>query len=307
VTRLAVDRLGQAIAALAVLSVVTFVVSRLTGNPLDLMLSPEATRAQYAQVAHELGIDRPLLVQYGLFVLKALHGDLGDSYRSGVPVTQLVTERLWASAQLSAAALAETVLVGVPLGVLSARRAGHAIDSIVKSVALLGQSLPSFWVGIVLIEVFAVRLGWLPAGGAQKASSIVLPSATLALYGIASIARLLRSSMLDVLGAEFVKLARAKGLSETRVIWKHALRNALLPVVSYAGLFFVNLLTLSVVVEVVFAWPGLGQLTYTAILSRDFPVIQGVVLLAGTVAILVNLATDVMYVYLDPRIRYSAI
>jgi peptide/nickel transport system permease protein len=307
VTRLAVDRLGQAIAALAVLSVVTFVVSRLTGNPLDLMLSPEATRAQYAQVAHELGIDRPLLVQYGLVVLKARHGDLGDSYRSGVPVTQLVTERLWASAQLSAAALAETVLVGVPLGVLSARRAGHAIDSIVKSVALLGQSLPSFWVGIVLIEVFAVRLGWLPAGGAQKASSIVLPSATLALYGIASIARLLRSSMLDVLGAEFVKLARAKGLSETRVIWKHALRNALLPVVSYAGLFFVNLLTLSVVVEVVFAWPGLGQLTYTAILSRDFPVIQGVVLLAGTVAILVNLATDVMYVYLDPRIRYSAI
>jgi peptide/nickel transport system permease protein len=307
VVRMVLDRLGQALAALAVLSLVTFVVSRLTGNPLDLMLSPEATRADYAQVAHALGLDQPLWAQYGLFVLKVFHGDLGDSYRSGVPVTQLLTERLWASAQLSGVAMAETLLIGVPLGVLSARWAGHALDSIVKSIALLGQSMPSFWVGIVLIEVFAVRLGWLPAGGAQQASSLVLPSATLALYGIASIARLLRSTMLDVLGAEFVKLARAKGLSETWVIWKHALRNALLPVVSYAGLFFVNLITLSVVVEVVFAWPGLGQLTYTAILTRDFPVIQGVVLLAGTIAVSVNLFTDIAYVYLDPRIRYSTV
>jgi peptide/nickel transport system permease protein len=175
----------------------------------------------------------------------------------------------------------------------------------VRLVALFGQSVPLFWAGALLIQIFSVNLGWLPAGTSGRPTDIILPAITLSLFGIASISRLLRSSMLEVLDSESIKLARSKGISEMSVIWKHALKNALLPVISFAGVFIVNLVTLAVVVETVFAWPGVGLLSYSSIISRDFPIIQGVVLLAGAVSILMSTLTDILYVYIDPRIRYA--
>jgi peptide/nickel transport system permease protein len=218
----------------------------------------------------------------------------------------MLSTRLLASARLAVAAFVLTFAVGIPLGVASAVRRGGIIDRFVKVFALVGMSTPSFWIGILLIQIFAVTLGWLPTGTAEGADSIVLPAITLALFGTAGVTRLVRSTMLDCLDSEFVKLARAKGLSESVVILRHALRNSLLPVVSFGGLFFVNLVTLTLVVETVFSWPGMGTLTYTAIVARDFPVIQGVTLVAGAIAIFVNLIIDILYVYLDPRIRYAA-
>lgn len=304
--RFVVDRLIQAVAALLVLSAIVFGMSRATGDPLSLLLPLQATQGDFDRVRHALGLDEPIPTQYLIFLGNAVRGDLGRSQRSGEEVTQLVLERLAGSVELAAAALVLTAVVAIPLGVIGALRRGTALDTLVKLVALLGQSMPSFWVGILLIQIFAVWLRILPSGTNQSPAHVILPAFTLSLFGIAGVARLLRSSMLEVLDSEFVKLARAKGMLEKNVIWKHALRNSLLPVVSFSGLFFVNLLSLTIVVETVFAWPGMGSLTYSAILNRDFPVIQGVTLAASAIAILVNMFTDILYTYLDPRIRYAA-
>jgi peptide/nickel transport system permease protein len=277
----------------------------LTGNPLDLLLGPGATREDLARLNQILGLDRPLGVQYGIFLRHALQGDLGTSYRSGEAVVALLSQHLWPSTILAVTAIGLTWLVGIPFGIWAAQRRGTPTDALVKLVALLGQSMPSFWLGLLLIEIFAVQLGWLPSGTNQGTLNVVLPAVTLAVFGIAGIARLLRSSLLEVLDSEFVRVARAKGMHETTVIWKHALKNAMFPVVSFAGLYFVNIMTLSMVVEVVFAWPGLGQLTYNAILTRDFPVVQGVVLVAGAIAIAVNFVVDLLYAHLDPRVHYA--
>ncbi|MBI4537871.1 MAG: ABC transporter permease [candidate division NC10 bacterium] len=303
--RLFLGRVTEATAALFLLSAVVFAASRLTGNPLDLLLGPGATREDYARLNHALGLDRTLGIQYGIFLLNALRGDLGTSFRSGESVVAVLSQHLLASAILAAAAIGLTWLAGIPFGVWAAQHRGTPVDASVKLPSLLGQSMPSFWVGLLLIEVFAVKLGWLPSGTNQGALNVILPAFTLALFGIAGIARLLRSSLLEVLDSEFVTVARAKGMPEVTVIWKHALKNAMFPVVSFAGLYFVNVMTLSMVVEVVFAWPGLGQLTFNAILARDFPVVQGVVLVAGAIAIAVNFVVDVLYAYLDPRVRYA--
>jgi peptide/nickel transport system permease protein len=296
---------AEATAALFLLSAVVFAVSRLTGNPLDLLLGPGATREDYTRLNHALGLDRALGIQYGIFLFNAFQGDLGTSFRSGESVIAVLAQHLVASAILAVAAIGLTWLAGVPFGIWAAQRRGTPVDALVKLLSLLGQSVPSFWAGLLLIELFAVKLGWLPSGTNQGALNVILPAFTLALFGVAGIARLLRSSLLEVLESDFVTVARAKGLPEVRVIWKHALKNAMFPVVSFAGLYFVNVMTLSMVVEVVFAWPGLGQLTFNAILTRDFPVVQGVVLVAGAIAIAVNLVVDILYAYLDPRVRYA--
>jgi peptide/nickel transport system permease protein len=303
--RFLADRLMQMIAALLVLSVIVFAVTRLTGDPRTLLISTQASRSDYEELGRELGLDKSYLTQYAIFISKAVRGDLGQSYSSGESVAHILEQKLGASAELALAAIILSWVVGVPLGVIAARKRGRHVDTVVKFVALFGQSMPSFWVGIVLIEIFAVALGWLPAGGRGGFERLILPAVTLSLFGVAGIALLLRSGMLDALDSEFVKLARAKGMSERTVVWKHALRNALLPAVSFAGLYFVNIVTLAIVVEVVFAWPGLGQLTYTSILTRDYPTLQGVVLLAGAIAIVGNSLTDVLYAFVDPRIRHA--
>lgn len=299
-----VRRCGQAAVTLLILSVVAFAMGRATGDPRDLLLPPAATEEDYELLGRELGLDEPLLVQYGVYLRNALIGDLGRSLRTRGPVVSLLGERMAASAQLGVAALTIAVVSGVLLGVASARRRDTPIDVLVKFLALFGQSAPAFWVGMLLIQLFAVQLRWFPSGTYQGGVQyLVLPALTLSLFGVAGIARLMRSSMLDVLDSEYIKYARIKGLPESTVVWKHAVRNALLPVVGFGGVLLANIVTQAIVVETVFAWPGIGQLTYSAVLNRDFPVVQGVVLLAGAFAIVVNTVVDIIYGYLDPRIR----
>jgi len=298
-----ISRLIQAIAALLLLSVLAFAMTRATGSPLDLILPPEATAEDVVRLEKALGLDRPLPIQYGIYVADLLQGRLGESLRSGEDVATLLNNRFLGSAALSLTAIGIAFLIGLPLGVLAAQSRGTAVDAAVRLAALIGQSVPAFVVGLLLIQIFAVNLKWLPAGTDKGPLAIILPAFTLALFGIAAVTRLLRSAMLEVLDSDYVTLARTKGLPERTVIWKHALRNALLPVVSFAGLLFVSFVSTTIVVETVFAWPGLGSLAYTAILNRDFPVTQGVVLLGAAIAIFVNFWTDVLYAVLDPRIR----
>ncbi|MFQ5826466.1 MAG: ABC transporter permease [Dehalococcoidia bacterium] len=306
--RYILSRLAQAIVTLVIVSLVVFLLARVTGNPLDLMLSFEATEEDYARESQRLGLDKPLYVQYGVFLANALRGDLGRSVRVNRPVSELLRQRLPNTFKLGLGAVALVLVVSFPLGVQAAVRKGSLVDVIARGTAVFGQSLPSFWVGILLISFFAGTLGWLPAAGTGSLRHYILPTVTLALTGfmLSGVVRLLRSSMLDVLDSEYVKLARAKGLSERAVIWKHALKNALIPVVTFAGFYFALLIGgIAVVVETVFAWPGVGRLAYEAVMWRDYPVIQAVVLVLATILVLTNLVVDILYAYLDPRIRYG--
>jgi len=242
-------------------------------------------------------------VQYWLFLRSALQGDFGRSIKGQVPVLDLIQERLPNSIKLACVSLLITLILAFPLGVMAAVKKGTAIDTLANLIAVLGQSLPQFWVGIVLIQIFAVRLRWLPVAGSASLWHYVLPGFTLGWFLVAGIMRLLRSSMLDVLDSEFVKLARIKGVSGRAVVWKHALKNAIMPVLTFASIYVAILITGAILVETVFAWPGIGQLIYQGIVYRDFPVVQAVVLLTAVIVVLVNFAVDLTYAYLDPRIR----
>jgi peptide/nickel transport system permease protein len=290
---------------LLVLTFVVFLMTRASGDPLQLLLPLEATREDHARVARELGLDQPLPSQYAIYLGNMLQGDLGKSLRSGEQVTSVLWQRTAASLQLATAAVILIIVFGIPLGIVGALHRGSRLDTAVRLIALAGQSVPPFWLGIVLIHIFAVSLRWLPSGTNSGPANVILPAVALSSFGVAAVARLVRSSMLDVLDSEFITFMRAKGMPERVVIWKHALRSALLPVVSFTGVLIVGLITLAITVETVFAWPGLGLLTYSAILSRDFPLVQGVALYAGAISILVGLAGDLAAVYLDPRIRLA--
>ncbi len=303
--RFVLARLVQSLAALAILTVVVFVLARATGDPLQLILPMSASEEDYANARQYLGLDRSYVEQYLSFVGKALTGDFGNSLRARRPVIELIQDRLPNSLKLAAFAMTVSLLMAFPLGVLAAVRKGTAIDRAAQVIAVLGQSLPTFWVAIVLIEVVAGRLQWLPAAGSERLASYVLPGFTLGWFVVAGMMRLLRSGMLEVLDSEYVKLARVKGVAEHRVVWLHALKNALIPVVTFAGIYFSILVTTAIVVETVFAWPGLGRLAYEAITSRDFPVIQAVVLTTAAIVALVNLSVDCLYAFIDPRIRYA--
>lgn len=303
--RLAGARLIQGVLALLVLTLIVFLMSRLSGNPLNLLLPVEATPDDRARLSEALGLDRTLFEQYVRFLAAAVQGDLGRSYGSGWPVTTLIAQRVPATVELALSAFLVSWLVGIPLGVWAAQFRSTRKASVLQGLAAFGQSAPAFWLGILLIQIFAVELRWLPAGANTSPVHLLLPTLTLAMFGIAGFSRLVRSSLLELIDGDMLNFARSKGLSETVVIWKHALRNSLIPAVGYGGVFFAGLVSSSVVVEVVFAWPGIGLLTYDALVQRDFPVIQGVVLYAGAVVIAVNLLIDILYVYLDPRIRYA--
>jgi peptide/nickel transport system permease protein len=305
VIRFVLSRLLQSLVTLAILSVVVFVLARSTGAALHLILPMSATPEDYANARQYLGLDRSYPEQYVSFVARAVTGDFGTSIRARRPVSELIRERLPNSLRLAAFAMAVSLAMAFPLGVMAAVKKGTGIDRAAQVVAVLGQSLPTFWVAIVLVEFVAGRLQWLPAGGAGGFASYVLPGFTLGWFVVAGMMRLLRSGMLEVLDSEYVKLARVKGVAERRVVWLHALKNALIPVVTFAGIYFAILLTTAIVVETVFAWPGLGRLAYDGITSRDFPVIQAVVLTAAAIVAAVNLAVDCLYAVLDPRIRYA--
>jgi peptide/nickel transport system permease protein len=295
-------RLGQSAVTLLLLSLVIFGLARATGDPLTLILPMVATEEDFANARRYLGLDRPLYVQYLTFVGRAATGDFGVSIRARRPVMELLRERLPHSLALAAFSMAVSLLAAFPLGVLAAVRRGTALDTGAKVLATLGQSLPTFWVGIVLIEVVAGRLQWLPAGGSGSFAHYILPGFTLGWFVIAGLMRLLRSSMLEVLDAEYVTTARAKGAPEVSVVWRHALRNALIPVVTFAGVYFAILVTSAIVVETVFAWPGMGRLAYEAITARDFPVIQAVVLVTAVIVVAMNFTVDLLYAVIDPRI-----
>jgi peptide/nickel transport system permease protein len=295
----------QSVLALLAISMLVFCMSRMTGDPVMLMLPDDASPEDIAQLRHALGLDRPLPVQYWVFLSRAVQGDFGRSIKGQMPVVDMLKERLPNSLKLGGVALGIAVLLAFPLGVVAAVHKGTALDTMANMVAVLGQSLPQFWVGIVLIQIFAVRLRWLPVAGVGSVWHYVLPAFTLGWFVVAGMMRLLRSSMLDILGSEFVKLARIKGMPEGTVVWKHALRNAMIPVLTFGAIYLAALITGAILVETVFAWPGIGQLIYQGIVFRDFPVVQAVVLLTAGLVTSVNLLVDILYAYLDPRIRYG--
>jgi peptide/nickel transport system permease protein len=303
--RFVLSRLAQSLIALAILSVVVFVLARFTGDPLHMIMPMSATEEDFANARRYLGLDRPYLEQYLTFVGRAVTGDFGTSIRARRPVNEILRERLPNSLKLALFAMTVSLAMAFPLGILAAVNKGTGIDRAAQIISVLGQSLPSFWVAIVLVEFVAGRLQWLPAGGNEGLASYVLPGFTLGWFVVAGLMRLLRSGMLEVLDSEYVKLARLKGVVERRVVWMHALKNALIPVVTFAGIYFSILVTTAIVVETVFAWPGLGRLAYEGISSRDFPVIQAVVLTTAAIVTVVNLAVDLLYAFIDPRIRYA--
>ena len=303
--RFVVVRLLQSLVALAILSIVVFILARATGDPLSMVLPMGATPEDYANARAYLGLDRPYVEQYLSFVGRAVTGDFGTSLRARRPVSELLRERLPNSLRLAAFAMTVSLALAFPLGILAAVHKGSGVDRAAQIIAVLGQSLPTFWVAIVLVEFVAGRLQWLPAAGNEGLASYVLPGFTLGWFVVAGLMRLLRSSMLEVLDSEYVKLARVKGVVEGRVVWLHALKNALIPVVTFAGIYFAILVTTAIVVETVFAWPGIGRLAYEGISSRDFPVIQAVVLTTAAIVAVVNLTVDCLYAFIDPRIRYA--
>jgi peptide/nickel transport system permease protein len=304
--RFLLSRVVQSLVALAILSVVVFILARATGDPLQMILPMSATQEDYDNARRYLGLDRPYVEQYLSFVGRAVTGDFGVSLRARRPVVELLQERLPNSIRLAVFAMGVSLSIAFPLGVLAAVNKGTGLDRVAQIIAILGQSLPTFWVAIVLVEVVAGRLQWLPAGGNEAGiTSYVLPGFTLGWFVVAGMMRLLRSGMLEVLDSEYVKLARVKGVVEHRVVWMHALKNALIPVVTFAGIYFSILVTTAIVVETVFAWPGLGRLAYEGITSRDFPVIQAVVLTTAAIVAVINLGVDCLYAVIDPRIRHA--
>src|ERR1051325_7117619 len=296
-------RLGYSLLSLFLLSLTIFFFVRVTGDPAALLVEPGASQDDIAAIHHQFGLDRPLWMQYGLFMVSLFQGDFGQSFYYWTPVFELYLSRLPHSLELAAVAMVLSLVIGIPSGVLASVQVGRFWDSFGKMFSLLGLSLPSFWVGLVLILFFSVYLGWLPSSGAGTPLHLIMPAFALGWYFAAAHMRLTRSSMLEVLGSEYVKLARLKGLPRNLVIAKHAFKNALIPVLTLAGINLVIMVNVAVVVETVFAWPGIGRLLYEGIAFRDFPVVQGVVIMGGVMIIAVNFMIDILYAVIDPRIR----
>ncbi len=296
-------RLGYSLLSLLLLSLTIFFFVRVTGDPAALLVEPGASEDDIAAIHQQFGLDKPLWVQYGLFMAHLFHGDFGQSFYYQTPVLDLYLDRLPNSLLLALVAMAFSLVVGIPTGILAAVRVGRFWDSAGKLFTLLGLSLPSFFVGLLLILLFSVYLGWLPSSGSGGVAHILMPAFALGWYFAAAHIRLTRSSMLEVLGSEYIKLARLKGLPQSLVIAKHAFKNALIPVLTLAGINLVLMINVAVVVETVFAWPGIGRLLYEGISFRDFPVVQGVVIMGGTMIVAVNLFVDIVYAVIDPRIR----
>jgi peptide/nickel transport system permease protein len=296
----------QSLLAIWVMTLIVFSLARISGNPLDVMLPMEAGPEEYERVSKHWGLDQPLHTQYLIFLSKAVRGDFGNSWKwHGESAMGLVGQRLPATLQLAGFALAISLVIALPIGVLSAVMKGTVWDTLAKIIALLGQSLPAFWLGIVLMWIFAVHLGWFPTSGRGGIQYMVLPAITLGWWQVAAIMRLVRSSMLDVLDSEFVKLTRIKGLAEWKVVWKHCLRNAAIAPLTFFAIVVGTLMTGAVVTESVFSWPGTGLLVVDAVRARDFQVVQAVVIVFAGIFILTNLVVDILYAYLDPRIRYQ--
>jgi peptide/nickel transport system permease protein len=300
-----IGRVLQTLLSLLVVISIVFFLTRLSGNPVHLLLDVNASERDQQILMHHLGLDKSLAVQYGLYVRNIFLGDFGRSVLTRRPVTEHIWERLPATVELGIVAMLLSVLIGVPLGVYSAVHRGGMLDGAARVFAVLGQSMPTFWLGLMLILLFGVVLRFLPAGGRGGVEHLILPAFTLGYFTSAAILRLTRSAMLEVLGSDYIKFARLKGLHEQVVLWKHGLKNALLPVVTFAVMLFVQFLGGAVVTETVFAWPGLGRLILESITTRDYPIVQAGVLVLSALYLAGNLFVDVLYSYLNPRIRHA--
>ena len=287
------------------ISMISFFFIHLSGDPVLLMLPGDASDQEIEELREQLGFNDPLYVQYVRFASKAIRGDFGESLYYHVPVMELVVERLPASLELAVAAMVFALVLAVPIGIISAVRRGSMMDMGSMLGALLGLSMPHFWLGIMLMLLFSVHLGWLPTSGRGTMAHLIMPAVSLGLSLMAMFARLTRSVMLEVLSLDYIRTARAKGLREEIVISKHALKNALIPLVTVAGMQFGFLIGGTVIIETVFAWPGLGRLVIQAIFSRDYPLVQAIVFVLSLLFVGMNLLVDILYVYLDPQISYS--
>jgi len=305
VQRYILTRIFYSCISLVLLSITIFSLVRISGDPIILMAEPGAKEEDLQALRREFGLDKPIYVQYGVFVSKLMRGDFGKSLYYRVPVLELYLSRLPASIELAGVAMLIATIFGIPIGIFAAVRVNTWLDSFGNIFANLGLALPSFWVGLLLILIFSVDLNWLPSSGSGTAKHIIMPALALGWVLMASNMRLARSAMLEVLGSEYVKLARIKGLSERLVILKHAFKNAMIPVLTFASIQLALVINGTVVVETIFAWPGIGRLAYEGISFRDFPVVQTTVLLAGLTIVVVNLLVDILYAYIDPRIRYG--
>jgi len=303
--RFILQRLLQGVVLVVMVATIVFFLGRLTGNPADMILPEDASEEDRQEMIKTLGLDGPLHVQFFIFMKNALQGDLGLSIRYRQPASEIFFSRLPNTLKLVPVAMLIAILMAIPLGILSALRRGSITDRVSGTIAVLGIATPNFWLGILLIYIFSVQLGWLPSARMGGFSHYVLPTITLGTFLVAGFMRLIRSSMLEILDSEFVKLARIKGLSEWVVVWKHCLRNALIPVLTLWGVFMGGLVTGAIVTETVFAWPGIGRLTYEAVIFRDFPLLQAVIIMDAVLVLFINLLVDILYAYIDPRIRFS--
>ena len=303
--RFIIRRMLYAIVTLFILSLTIFTVIRLTGDPVTVMAEPGAPAEDLDRIRAEWGLDRPLPVQYLSFLKNIASGDLGKSFNYGMPVSTLYFQRLPNSLELAFAATLISFAIGIPAGLISAVRVNTVWDSAGKVIALFGLAVPGFWLGLVMILIFSVWLGWLPTSGQGGWQHLIMPAVALGWYFAASLLRLTRSSMLEVMGSEYIKLARLKGLPGYVVTVLHAFKNALIPVLTLAGVNLVIMINAAVIIEVIFAWPGIGRLLYEGIFQRDFPLVQGVVMEAGIMIVVINLMIDILYAYIDPRIRLT--
>ncbi len=299
------ERVLQAVVTLLMLSVIVFGLARLTGDPASLMAPMEATEADLANLRASMGLDKPLPVQYWIFVSNAVQGDFGDSIKWNRPAAEMIVERFPATLILSLAAMVFGLLLAIPVGILSAVKRDTWFDNVGKIIALIGQSMPTFWFGILLILVFSLHLRLLPTSGYGIGTHMILPTVTLGFFVAASIMRITRSAMLDALEADYVRTARSKGVPEWRIILVHALKNGAIPILTITALQAATILRGAVVTETVFAWPGIGKVAIDAVYGRDFPLVQASVMFMGVVFLAVNLLVDIAYLALDPRISYK--
>lgn len=304
--RFLMRRFLMIIVTLIAVSMIIFIMARVTGDPRVLLLDENASQEQWERMGEELGLDKPYYHQYLLFMKDVLRGDFGESIKLQEPVMTAIGGRIWPTVQLGGGAFLLALLVGIPLGVLSAVKRGSALDQLGRVIAMVGQAAPSFWLGIMFMFFFAVKLGWVPPSGSDGWNAIILPMVTLAWGGfLAGSLRLMRSAMLDVLDSEYIKLAKAKGVSGRSLIWKHAFRNGLIPPLTLAGVSMPAILTGSITTELVFAWPGMGQLAIQALYTSDYPLLQGLTIMFTLGYCGIALLVDVLYAYIDPRIRYT--
>jgi ABC-type dipeptide/oligopeptide/nickel transport system permease component len=296
-------RLAQSLIVLLGISIVVFIILHLTGDPTLLMLPLDASAEEIARFRRAMGFDDPLPVQYWRFLRGVLQGNFGNSIRHDEPALGLVFERMPATLELTAVALGVALLLAIPAGIISALSRNTPLDYVSTVMALIGQAMPTFWLGIMLILVFSVGFQVLPSSGRGGLTHLILPALTLGLFTTARTMRLTRSALLEVLGQDYVRTARAKGVAERGVVWKHALRNAAIPIITIVGLELGTLLGGAVITETIFAWPGVGRLSVQAIYNRDYPLVQASVFVLASIFVLVNLAVDLVYTFLDPRIR----